>query len=350
MTDKPTEISTDIPPERKAATLIAGKMPNLSDAKDPAVEKKRLEELTYETLTDMEKTLLDGALQKQTAEDGARQVYHNMFHKTGWKYMAGSGKAEGIFYTRKNLKTGMCESYRNAFKEALLCYESLRKKTGSAAVKDAPLNILEGDDLRDLNFCTKQGLTLMGGLKGNVYCMVDGTGKLLEEGIGTINRFVFTGHWTLSVNGVFYDPIFESIGGKEDNVEWKLAPSPNRYLAPDGKNRFVPNKASIPPNGEFGANFIWVTGWGVFAATVKTMERLYTGHKDEIDEILVDGKKTSKWSKDQRQWHDWAQKIVQDSVSEVDTFLMVVTAGYNTDCVTRPQLASVTKILDLAAK
>ena len=192
----------------------------------------------------------------------------------------------------------------------------------------------------------------MGGLKGNVYCKVNGNNsELLEDGIDTINRFVFSGHWTLSANGVFYDPIFESITASgEQNIEWKLGKNgPTKYLADDGKSRFVPNLARKSTKGEFFTNFIWVTDWPVFAVTLNGMEHLYTEHKEDIDEMLA-GKRSSNWSADQREWHDLAQKIVREYVSEQDTFLMVATAGIETRLLTNAQFAGVTNILNLAAK
>jgi hypothetical protein len=359
MSNSPTNIPTDIPPEQKqtskeqiqkAAKLVAEKR-----QKDLAAAKERLEGLTWDQLSPMEKTLLDGALQKQTVDEGVQQVYHNMHHKTGWTYMASdrAGTGSGPAFTRGGKTVGMCQGYREAFSDALTSYDALRKKTGSEAVKNGKLEIKPGNDLSDKLFCTKEGLTLMGGLKGNVYWKVNGkTSELMADGIDTINRFVFQYHWTVNVNGLTYDPIFPgTIGGWQDGVEWVLGgPGKNKYMSDDG-NRFVPNRERGSTKGEFATTFIWVTDWPAFATTVKTMERLYTWEKDEIDEILA-GKEASMWSKDQRQWYDSAKQMVQKNVKDQDTFLTVATAANDPmlGFLTKEQFAAVTNILDLAAK
>ena len=312
-------------------------------------ENERLAELTWENLSEMERTLLDGALQKDTVDEGVRQVYENMHRRTGWKYNGSESGVSGAAYTRGGKTVGMCEGYRNAFADALASYNSLRKKTGSEAVKNGNLQI-KSDSFIEY-FCTRQGLTLMGGLKGNVYCRVGSDGTLLENGIDTINRFVFNGHWTLNVNGVTYDPIFESITATgQENVEWTLAVGTNRYLAENG-SRFVRDYSHPSPNGEFKFNFIWVTDWPLFAVTVNGMEHLYTREKKDIDEILA-GKEPSKWSADQKEWHDLAKKMVEEYVSDRATFLTVVTAAANVDSalLNEEQFEGVKNILDLAAR
>jgi hypothetical protein len=349
MTNTPINIPTDIPPEQKlkVALLVAEKLPKKApDEKDLAADKERLEGLTWEKLSDMEKTLLDGALQKDTVEEGVQQVYHNMHHKTGWKYN-GSESGKGPAYTRGGKTVGMCQGYREAFADVLRSYDALRKKTGKAAIKEGKLDVEQ--DFIDAYFCTRQGLTLMGGLKGNVYCKVGRDGTLLEDGIDTINRFVFNQHWTLKVNGVFYDPIFESITATgQDNVEWTLAAGTDRYLADDG-SRFVRDNARPSPNGEFKFTFIWVTDWQLFTVTVNGMEHLYTREKKDIDEILS-GKEASTWSADQKESHGLAEQIVQEYVSDRDTFLKVVTAASHPDSnlLNTEQFEGVKNILDLA--
>jgi hypothetical protein len=362
MTNTPTSIPTDIPSEKKqispeqkqkAAQLVAEKR-----EKDRAAAKERLEGLTWEQLSPMEKTLLEGALQKDTVEDGVRRIYDNMHHTTGWTYCAGDGSVSGSPFTRGGKTVGMCQGYREAFADALTSYDALRKKTGSEPVKNGKLEIKPGNDLSNKLFCTKEGLTLMGGLKGNVYCKVNGkTSELMADGIDTINRFVFQYHWTLNVNGVFYDPIFPgTIGGAKDNVEWELGgPGQKKYMSDDG-NRFVPNRNRGSTNGEFATTFIWVTDWPVFAAIVDAMRHLYNPSEDDpnkkdIDAILT-GKKASTWSKNQHQWHDLAQKIVQENVKDQDTFLTVATAANDPmlGFLTKAQFEAMRKILDLAAK
>jgi hypothetical protein len=342
-TNIPTNIQADIRPEQiqKAAKLIAERTLSPVELKD----KERLEGLTWEQLSPMEKTLLDGALEKDTVEEGVRQVYQNMHRRTDWKYK-GSEPGKGPAYTRGGKMAGMCQGYRDAFADVLHSYDALRKKTGKAAIKDGKLDVEQ--DFIDAYFCTRQGLTLMGGLKGNVYCKVGSDGTLLENGIDTINRFVFNQHWTLKVNGVFYDPIFESITATgQDNVEWTLAAGTNKYLADDG-SRFVRDSARPSPNGEFKFTFIWVTDWPLFAGTVNGMEHLYTREKEDIDEILAG--KSSRWSDDQKEWHDLAQKMVQENVSDRDTFLKVVTAASppDSDLLNEEQFEGVKNILDLA--
>src|SRR5579864_5332581 len=104
------------------------------------------------------------------------------------------------------------------------------------------------------------------GLKGNVYLKVNGFATPLDEGIDTINRFVFAGHWRLKVNGVVYDPIFHSID--EDNVEWRL--SGKKYLADDG-SAFLRDTGTLPDAGEFESTFVWITDWEVFEKTILDM-------------------------------------------------------------------------------
>ncbi|MEA2312505.1 MAG: hypothetical protein QOE28_2473, partial [Solirubrobacteraceae bacterium] len=77
-------------------------------------------------LSPMAQTLLEGALEKTGVDAAVRQIYDNMFTKTGWTYNASVANTSGPSYISGGKTSGMCESYRNAFAEILKIYGGLR--------------------------------------------------------------------------------------------------------------------------------------------------------------------------------------------------------------------------------
>jgi hypothetical protein len=298
---------------------------------------------SMEELSATEKRLLTGALEKATVDEAVRQIYDNMFTLTGWLYKGGAIQRDGTMYTQGGEIQGMCESYRNAFHEALKCYDALRPNR-----REGDLVIEDEQTLADETFCTRQGLTLMGsGLKGNVYLKVNGFGTPLEEGMDTINRFVFKGHWRLKVNGVVYDPIFHSID--EDNVQWRL--TGGTYLTADGSS-FLRDTSTVPDAGEFESTFVWITDWKVFEKTVLEMVDLYDQNKSEVDGILGGRTSTKDMFRADRKSYRKAKELVKDSVGDVTIFRKLVGLAdhYMVAAFTRDQVKAANKALDLAAK
>lgn len=293
-------------------------------------------------LSAMEQTLLEGALEKTTIDAAVLQIYENMHTKTGWKYNASVSTVSGTAYITGETDVGMCESYRNAFGAILKVYDALRPSHPDDAIKNGVLEIKGDDSLAADRFYTREGLTLMGGLQGNVYLQVDGQGGILARGANSINRFVFKGHWTSKVNGKVFDPIFYSID--EANVDGKVD---ENYML-DGA-RFIPNTKLPVPSGEFGATFVWVTDWEQFEETVKAMKTLYDANAAEIDEILS-GQKTIKQGRGgkNRRCYTQAVRLVKERVANMTIFNKV--AQDSTQVLRASQITAVGKIIDLAAK
>ena len=318
-----------------------------NERREHGTEEKRRPNETNELpsmarLSPMEQTLMTGALEQDSVDEAVRQIYDNMHKLTGWQYNASITDISGPSYTKGGKTVGMCESYRNAFAEALKCYDMLRKTHPNNHVRRASLNIELGNTLAPDRFCTRRGLTLMGnGLKGNVYLEVDGRGNPLNKGIDDINKFVFKGHWTLKVNGVEYDPIFYSIG--EDNVAQMLNAS---YEADGG--RFIANPGAPIPTGEFGATFVWVSDWAQFQSTVATMKSLYEKHKKDVDAILSGEKEPREGiiSKTDRKCYSEAKKVAKNGVDDQATFRQVVDDASR--FLKASDVTAVGKILDLA--
>ena len=220
-------------------------------------------------LSAVAQSLLEGVLEKNTVDEAVRQIYDNMFQKTGWKYNASIKNTSGPAYINGKADTGMCESYRNAFAEIVSIYDGLRAEHPEDAVKNGTLTIELGNDLSSQRFATRRGLTLMGetALKGNVYLQVDYDGTVFSQGLDAINTFVFYGHWTLKVNGKVYDPIFYSID--EDNVETRLSTG---YA--DGSEQYLADTGNPIPTGEFGATFVHVFHFPLFLGTLTEIEEL----------------------------------------------------------------------------
>jgi hypothetical protein len=207
-------------------------------------------------LSPMEQILMEGVLEIETVDAAVIKIYDNMHKRTGWKYQAGALDQVGTHYTKGGKTVGMCQSYREAFIAALKCYDLLRKSHPVDAVRNGQLDIKQNDNLAAQRFCTRQGLKLMGGsgLEGNVYLEIDGGAKALASGLNSIKKFVFSGHWTATVNAVVYDPIFYSIN--ENNVGTLLD---IRYGEGNGRYIVDKEKASLFPDDEFGVAYIWIS-------------------------------------------------------------------------------------------
>ncbi len=264
----------------------------------------------------MAQTLLEGVLEKKTIDAAIRQIYDNMFQKTGWKYMASEKNISGSSYINGGKTTGMCESYRNAFAEILTVYDRLRPSHPEAAIKNGALNIVLGNDLSNQRFATRQGLTLMGAtaLKGNVYLQVDGSGNVVAQGLDGVNIFVFYGHWTLKVNGVEYDPIFHSIG--QDNIGALLDKD---YVG--GAGQFFADVSKPIATNEFGATFIHVTDIAGFRTLLTKIEQL----ERDISSAGIFGKSKAKKN----------AKAFFKTIPDRAALAQVVEAGYNAGKITR---------------
>jgi hypothetical protein len=297
-------------------------------------------------LTPMEQTLLTGALEKLSIDEAVVKIYDNMHKLTNWQYKGSEKERDGKAYTKRGKTVGMCESYREAFKEALLCYDTLRKQHPNSAIRDGQLDIVDGQDLTGTTFVTPTGLTLMGNkIKGNVCLVVDGRGEKKEEGFDAINRFMFTYHWTLKVNGKNYDPIFYSIDGKSDDIVL----NEKTRLAPDG-SRFIPNRTIKIPTGEFDSSLVWVTDWAQFDKTMNALIALYTKYREDVDDIVAGTKSTQEGvlSKTDRKCYKEAKKLVDENVTDPQTFQDVI-AGLPDIFIRGSQRAGIGQVLKLAS-
>ncbi len=286
-------------------------------------------------LSPMAQSLLEGALEKNTIDEAVRQIYDNVFQKSGWTYSASVKETSGKSFIDAGKTSGMCESYRNAFAEILSVYDALRPGHPTDAIKNGVLNIQLGNDLAAQRFATRKGLTLMGAtaIKGNVYLEVDGSGNVGDQNIDSINTFVFLGHWTLKVNGKEFDPIFYSID--QANVARALDP---QYSY--GAGRYLADVSKPIGTGEFGATFVHVTDWATFKATVDEVETLYTDNADDIAAL----RSGSTWKQMKRGiFRPKKSDVMQDAaaifgaIGDRATFDEVVTVAYNAGRITRPQ-------------
>jgi hypothetical protein len=303
---------------------------------------------TIDHLPAMAQTLLEGALEKDTINEAVLQIYDNMFKKTGWKYNASIPNVNGKSYIDGSKTVGMCESYRNAFAAILGIYDELRKNHPTDAVKNGALAIENGDDLVAAKFYTKTGLTLMGttALKGNVYLQVDGEGKTLQEGLDTVNTFIFKGHWTLKVNGTEYDPIFYAPGvatlGKILDANYS-----------DGTARFLADVNKPIPTSEFGATFMQVTDFPAFAARVKAISDFYTANQQDIDWMLQSNF-LERWMKGMfvKKNADIVRsgkRIFDAQVTDKAGFQRLFDAAYKAMALTRDQKTAYDKVKELAS-
>ena len=281
--------------------------------REPNGENRRRDLPRIDHLSRVAQSLLEGALEKKTIDEAVRQIYDNMFQKTGWRYSGTARNTSGPDYIAGTADVGMCENYRNAFAEILRIYDGLRASHPEDAVKNGTLDVVLGNDLNDQKFATRRGLTLMGAtaLKGNVYLEVDGVGGVLRRGIDTINTFVFSAHWTLKVNGKNYDPIFHSVD--EANVD---KPLDERYAY--GAERFLADISNPTSAAEFGATYVHVVDFPTLNGTV--------GKIVTLDE-MPDGTKKSKQ----------AARIFKRNVLDRAMFAKLVDVLYNADQITRDQ-------------
>lgn len=314
---------------------------------DHAVQRAEGDLPTINHLPAMAQTLLEGVLEKHTIDAAVRQIYDNMFTKTGWKYNATTANAVGRTYIEGGQTVGMCESYRNAFAFILNIYDGLRRTHPDDAVKNGALDVQPGDDLVADRLYTRPGLTLMGAtaLKGNVYLQVDGTGKALNTGMENVNTFIFRGHWTLVVNGVGYDPIFHSPG-----VSTLGATLDANYS--DGTGRFLADTGKPIPTGEFGATFVHVTDFAAFTNTVQAVAKYYTDHQVDVDWMLGSNF-LQRWGKGIFKMKNAdlvknAKALVAGQIPDPVSFMQIIEVALKTAAVTRVQKQALEKVIRLA--
>ncbi len=286
-------------------------------------------------LTPTARSLLEGVLEKNTIDEAVRQIYDNMFAKTGWTYNASVSDTSGRNYISGASTSGMCESYRNAFAEIVSIYDGLRPAHPVDAIKNGVVTIELGNALGPQRFATRKGLTLMGAtaLKGNVYLEVDGSGTVVDSSIDSLNTFVFKGHWTLKVNGKEYDPIFHSIN--QNNVAKMLDETYS-----DGTGRYLADQSKPIGTGAFGATFVHVDDWATFSATMQEVEAIYSGNTKDVNALLSG----SRWKQIKRGIFSPSKSDVMkdatdvfDAIQDRAVFDQVVKVAYNADKITRPQ-------------
>jgi hypothetical protein len=336
---KPEEAPTDVSPDRLTPETVVALQARAGNgavqrllARTPA-PAPALPSIAH--LSPMAQSLLEGVLEKNTIDEAVRQIYDNMFQRTGWTYSASTRDTSGKSYIEAGKTSGMCESYRNAFAEIVSTYDRLRPGHPTDAIKNGVLTIELGNDLASQRFATRKGLTLMGAtaLKGNVYLEVDGSGTVRDRSTDSISTFVFSGHWTLKVNGKEYDPIFHSIN------------QPNVANALDleysyGAGRYLADTSKPVPTGEFGATFVNVTDWATFEATVQAAEKLYDDNTGKVEALLSGStlkqvKRGIFKPKKARVRKDAAD--IFGAIADRALFDEVVNVAYNAGRITRPQ-------------
>lgn len=313
---------------------------------------QRVDYPTIDHLPAMTQTLLTDVMQQTTIDAAVRKIYHNMFNLTGWKYNASEPNTNGAQYVTGGTDVGMCESYSHAFINALERYDELRATHPDDAVKNGALVFSKDEHLGPDRFYTRQGLTLMGttALRGNVYREVNGAGTVVNDGVGTINRFVFKGHWYVIINGTAFDPIFYSIG--QNNVGGMLD---KNYKG--GGSQFIADIGNPVDTGEFGAQFVWINDEATFTTNVTELTAFHDQKSNKIDALLNGnwGKRIGagvfKGAIKKRKATVIAQlraDLATRNINMTD-FVYVVEKAYGTGRVTRDQRNAMNTLNDLLA-
>ena len=340
---KPNDVVAPTSTEQPKKTGgLFGKSSDKSSSKMKAIDRARN---SLNECTAVEKILFEGALDMTSIDAAVKQIYTNMHNQTGWEYVAGANtSAQNLLDGTAN--QGMCASYRNAFNLALGVFDTLRKAVGTESLQAGELKIESDDSLQGAHFVTPPGMVLMGGLLGNVYMEIDGKGAIQARGDELINKFVFTYHWSSRVNGVYYDPIFET------NQKPAITTLTMKKVDPSG-GRYIANTKRHSERNEFNATYIYVSEWAAFEKTVADMRKLYDENKKEIDDILSGKLKlqTSKTPKTDRAVWTTAKQLVQTKVSNVTIFERTVQETNDTAFADKPTSAdAVSKIIALGLK
>ena len=166
----------------------------------------------------------------------------------------------------------------------------------------------------------------------------------LDASADSINTFIFSGHWTLKVNGTEYDPIFHSID--EANVRHRLDIQ-NSY----GTGRHLANTSKPIPTDEFGATFVHVADWATFKGIIDDVEALYQDKAGDIAAIA-----SGKARKQLMRGILWPAKSsagsgaadIFDRIADKATFDELVEAAYNAGRISRDQRKAYTEVSKLA--
>lgn len=286
--------------------------------------------------------LLEGALEQDTVQAAVRRIYENTFTAPGWSYSA-SATSRGQDLCQGTARQGHCQQFSDAFQYLLGVYGERRAAHRLPEVARGQLEVTQVTDLGGRNFVTRTGLTLRGGLRGNVYLRVDSTGAPLVEGIDAINQFVFHGHWTTRVNGVDYDPIFHTVD--QDNVG-RLLDVYYRH----GDEIYLVDRSRPTPGGEFAATFVHLVGYGDFRATVDTAIALYQAHAPRVDALVAESVVKRMWRKLRGRVPAEAAEAgrVFAAVTDHAAFARLVGMAYQSDLLSGQERDRCLKVLRLA--
>ena len=290
--------------------------------------------------------LLEGVLEKDSVQEGVDQIYHNLHHKLGVSYKAGS-VSKGKNVLDSDERSGMCETFANVMQSALMQYKNLKANHPTEAVKTGALDFEIDTSLADTRFVTVPNLKLIGSnIAGNIYMEVSGKGQLMNEGYDKIHRYLFTNHWFNRVNGNQYDPLFESVQGAV-----AITVDKGTNLGDEG-SRFLKRLKDPTANGEFSATFVWVHDWATFRATVDEMDELYQKGQKDIDGLINGTLELMEGiiNKTPRKAYGEAKALVAKGVAEPDTFMQVLIEAMEDGEFTQEQIIAAQKVIRLAAK
>jgi hypothetical protein len=281
-------------------------------------DKGKLNEQVETWKSEIAKTLMTDVLNQSDAGAAAQKVYDNMFSNVstfGWRYRAGFGGRNGAPLIEGSGKEGMCETYRNAFKYMLEQY--LIPLTADYDPFAGGFDVQEGQELVSTKFVTNEGLSLLGRSAGyNVDREVNAATGVEKA----TNRYLFSSHWQLIVNGKTYDPLFQGVD--INNIEWVL----KSYGGLDGAYKvegvdvaLVEDPSRGPTSGnEFMGHYGLVRGVDAFETSMqsKAKEQDATTQLEKVRSELESVR--NKWRDEVCKWYSgktaWRTPIQETSI------------------------------------
>ncbi len=197
-----------------------------------------------------------------------RPIYDSYWAYAGahWQYNAGTTISNAGPVLAGTLNRGMCQTFSNVFVEL---FNILNRVLGAHF-----FNVSVDTSLANARFYTDPGLTLIGntGCRGNIYMQTQDGGQILTMGYAAINRFYYTYHWRPVINGITFDPLFNSDPAAIHTTTVTAVPG-TLYTYTDGTNLVCMIKGAQQPS--FGSNYIIVNNKVAFEAKRQAVINMY---------------------------------------------------------------------------
>jgi hypothetical protein len=249
-----------------------------SDAKSSSIQRhanKASLEQQVKTWPPIPRFLMQGVLSQGSASAAAKKVYNNMFAYAlpSWFYKASSGNSKGDSIIEGGASVGMCETYRNAFKYMLEHY--VVPLTQDYDPFADGFNIQEGQGLVSTKFVTKPGLALLGRKSGyNVSQELDAA----TGAVTPVDRYLFSSHWQLTVNGDTYDPLFKGVN--QADIDWVITDGIDNYYRAQGADiAFQADTSAGPTAGnEFAGQYVMIRNADQYETLAKQSDDVQFAH------------------------------------------------------------------------